>query len=241
LRAAAAHEEDRAALSSSKHSIQRRTPANYLLTGLLKTPSGESWYGDGQKQYRTKPAKGRRRYLRKDVLEDAVVRRMLDDMQSQAFIRQLVTEAQRYASVQPGDQTPRLRKQLKELNQRLSRMMDFTASLKDPGPALRKIDELEQQRKTLLEEIARLEKENGFNAQLAHITEPSVRQVLNGVVAEMRSMDHEALKDMLGSLAEKVVLDPVGLSCRIHYRIGIEGRNKLASPRGFGVSSLRTN
>ena len=112
-------------------------------------------------------------------------------------------------------------------------MMDFTASLKYPGPALRKIDELEQQRKTLLEEIARLEKENGFNAQLAHITEPSVRQVLNGVVAEMRSMDREALKDMLGSLAEKVVLDPVGLSCRIHYRIGIEGRNKLASPRGF--------
>ena len=45
-------------------------------------------------------------------------------MQSQAFIRQLVTEAQRYASVQPGDETPRLRKQLKELNQRLSRMMD---------------------------------------------------------------------------------------------------------------------
>ena len=82
-------------------------------------------------------------------------------------------------------------------------MMDFTASLKYPGPALRKIDELEQQRKTLLEEIARLEKENGFNAQLAHITEPSVRQVLNGVVAEMRSMDREALKDMLGSLAEK--------------------------------------
>jgi hypothetical protein len=48
---------------------------------------------------------------------------------------------------------------------------------------------------------------------------------------DIASMDREALKDMLGSLAEKVVLDPVGLSCRIHYRIGIEGRNKLASPR----------
>jgi len=28
-------------------------------------------------------------------------------------------------------------------------MMDFSASLKDPGPALREIDELEQQRKVL--------------------------------------------------------------------------------------------
>lgn len=43
----------------------------------------------------------------------------------------------------------------------------------------------------------------------------------------------EALKDMLASLAEKIVLDPASLECEIQYRIGIQGRNKLASPRGF--------
>jgi len=32
--------------------VKRRTLANYLLTGLLQTPPGASWYGDGQKQYR---------------------------------------------------------------------------------------------------------------------------------------------------------------------------------------------
>ena len=49
----------------------------------------------------------------------------------------------------------------------------------------------------------------------------------------MRSMQPEALKDMLASLTEKIVLDATTLECQIHYRIGIEGRNRLASPRGF--------
>ena len=42
-------------------------------------------------------------------------------------------------------------------------------------------------------------------------------------------MDREGLKDMLSSLAKKIVLDPANLECQIHNRIGIEGRNKLAS------------
>ena len=51
-------------------------------------------------------------------------------------------------------------------------MMDFTASLQNAGPALRKIDELEQQRKAVLEELARLEKESDLNSQLAEVTHP---------------------------------------------------------------------
>ena len=38
----------------------------------------------------------------------------------------------------------------------------------------------------------------------------------------MRVMRREALKDMLASLAEKIVLDPANLDCQIHYRIGID-------------------
>jgi len=72
-----------------------------------------------------------------------------------------------------------------------------------------------------------------LTTQLAAITKPAVKQLLRGVVEEMREMQREALKDMLASLAEKIVLDPITLQCQIHYRIGIEGRNKLASPRGL--------
>jgi len=72
-----------------------------------------------------------------------------------------------------------------------------------------------------------------LNSQFAQISEPAVRQLLRGAVQEIEVMDREGLKDMLSSLAKKIVLDPANLECQIHNRIGIEGRNKLASPRGF--------
>ena len=181
-------------LATSKHSAQRRTSANYLLTGLLKTPGGASWYGDGQRQYRTKPAKGRGRYVSKELVENAVIGKVLDDMQSPSFVQQLTAEAKRYAAAQPRDPSRDLRHQISDLNQRLSRMMDFAASLKDPAPALRKIEELEQQRKLLADEIAQTEREHGINARLSEVTEPAVKQLLRGVVEEMRSMQPEAFE-----------------------------------------------
>jgi len=53
-----------------------------------------------------------------------------------------------------------------------------------------------------------------------------------GVVEDIRVMAWESLKDTLASLADKVVLDPAALECWIHYRIGIERRNRVASSRG---------
>ena len=219
-------------LGNSKHAERRRTPASYLLSGLLQTPSGAAWYGDGQKRYRTKPASGPGRYIAKELVEDAVMGKVLEDMQSQSFISQLTSEAKRYAAAQPKDPAQRVKEQLKDINRNLSRTMEFACALSDPAPALRKVEELEQQRKQLADEIARLEKEQGLTTRLAAITEPAVKQLLRGVVQEMRAMQREALKDMLASLTEKIVLDPLTLQCQIHYRIGIEGRNKLASPRG---------
>ena len=91
-------------------------------------------------------------------MENAVIGKVLDDMQSPSFVQQLTAEAKRYAAAQPRDPSRDLRHQFSDLNQRLSRMMDFAASLKDPAPALRKIEELEQQRKLLADEIAQTER-----------------------------------------------------------------------------------
>jgi hypothetical protein len=52
-------------------------------------------------------------------------------------------------------------------------------------------------------------------------------------------MRREALKDFLACLTERIVLDPHSLDCQIHYRIGIEGRNKVASPRGNLFEKIR--
>ncbi len=46
-------------------------------------------------------------------------------------------------------------------------------------------------------------------------------------------MDRENLKDFLSTLIEQVTLDPVSHECQVNYRIGMDLRNKVASPRGF--------
>ena len=40
-------------LEKSSNSRSRRTPASYLLTGLLKTPNGYPWHGNGLNRYAT--------------------------------------------------------------------------------------------------------------------------------------------------------------------------------------------
>ena len=55
----------------------------------------------------------------REVVEEAVIGRGLEDMQSSALARQLAAEAKRYAAAQPQDPSQGLRQQLKEPNQRL--------------------------------------------------------------------------------------------------------------------------
>jgi hypothetical protein len=99
-------------LAASIHSKKRRTPANYLLTGLLKTPSGEAWYGDGDKQYRTKPRAARSRYLDKALVESAVLDKLIEDVQSRAFVRELTLQTKRHAFAQGEDPTQPVRARL---------------------------------------------------------------------------------------------------------------------------------
>lgn len=41
------------------------------------------------------------------------------------------------------------------------------------------------------------------------------------------------IKDLIASTIERVTLDPLDLSCRIHYRIVADMWVSMASPRGF--------
>jgi hypothetical protein len=95
---------------------------------------GSAWYGDGDKQYRTKPRAARGRYIDKALVESAVLDKLIQDLESPAFVRELTLQTKRHAAAQGEDPTQPVRARLKEINQRVSRMMDFTASLQDPGP-----------------------------------------------------------------------------------------------------------
>ena len=58
-------------------------------------------------------------------------------------------------------------------------------------------------------------------------------QLLKGIAEDFNHRDRESLKEWLRSIVERIVLDPERLTCRIYYGIPVQGRDRLASPRGF--------
>ena len=221
-------------LEISHHAKARRTAAKYLLTGVLKTPQGDSWFGHGGHQYRTKPMKGngKSRYLHAEDIEGPIIDRILDDLTSDEFIKVLTNEARKQCEAQAGDPAADLRPEFVNLTNQISRMMELAGRMDDPDPALRKIEELEQRRKVLQSEIGLLESEHTAAALLRNITESHIKNILAGFADDIQQGDAERQKDMLISLVESIRLDPESLECMIHYRIPVEDRNKMASPRG---------
>ena len=63
-------------------------PAEYLLSGLLVTPSGRAWHGNGDGHYRH--GKGKR--VRQDNLEQAIVAQVARDLMSDSFVAELERE-----------------------------------------------------------------------------------------------------------------------------------------------------
>lgn len=223
-------------LEKSSRSGPRKTPSTYLLSGLLKTPAGEQWQGDGAKYYRVN---GRR--ARKDIVEQAVIGQIAADLRSKDFIGRLTSETKLRYAMQSKDPAVALRKELIALNGKISRQMDLAGDLADPAPALRKIDELERQRKSLVSEVDRIEREYAAQAALSKINDEQVALLLNEVIERLEgTQDHVQTKDILGSLVEKIELDPNTGDCRISYCYSYG--NKVASPRGYEtVPAYRTD
>ena len=205
-----------------------------LLTGLLKTPDGEPWHANTGYYRPKKGAKGR--WIKAKEIEAAIIDRVKADLASDLFVKALMTDAREKAAQVGPDPADPLRSQVADLNRRISKAMDVSMALADPGPALRKIDELETKRKNLSVEIARLERERASAEAFKHITEKDVRTLVAEFSANMESTN---IKDLLSSLIDSIVLDPANLNCQIHYRVSC--RDSVASPRlGHANPVLRT-
>ena len=116
---------------------------------------------------------------------------------------------------------------------RISKMMEMASNLNNPAPALREVDKLERARNAQLSEIRRLEAEYTAASMLDDISEAKVEQFLRGLAEDIDSFSKESLKEFLSNLIGQVTLDPASHECQIDYRIAVDLRNKVASPRGF--------
>ena len=204
----------------------------YLLTGILKTPGGDMWVGNNRTHYRIKKPKTKGRYIPADSVDQAVTQQLIGDMKSKQFIKALTQEAHKYCETHQDDPAKEIRHEIVMLNERISKTMDLAPELDDPGPALRKINELESKRKILAAEVQQLENEYSAQASLRGITETQVRKILEGFSDDFSNLPQGRWKDAIKSLVNQIILDPDSLEFQIHYRISVENRLCMASPRG---------
>ncbi|MCP5159951.1 MAG: recombinase family protein [Gammaproteobacteria bacterium] len=225
------------ALESSRHAEglrqSRRTPATYLLTGLLKTPSGDPWYGDGKgKHYRVYRDGKKSRWVPRAPLEEGIVRHIIGDLTSPVFIRALLKEARKQQDALPVDPTIPLRERIAEITRQVTRAMTLAVQLENSAPALRLVDDLEKERAALAAEIVRQEQIHAQQTTFAVMDEGAIRAFLQGLAETLEQADREAMKDALSALIDVITLDPETRQAEITYHIDVD-RNSVASPRGF--------
>jgi hypothetical protein len=152
---------------------------------------------------------------------------------SPEFVSKVTQATKEAASACLEDPAAAHRLEVANINKQISKVMDLIVKLVNPDPALKKINELEAQRKTLEDQIARLGLEYSMRSALANITETQVSGILKNFTENFRSIPKERWKESIRPLVEHIVLDPETLDCCIHYRIAVDDRPSMASPRGF--------
>ncbi len=163
--------------------------SSYLLTGLLRTPDGALWMGSGNQHYRTRPGHGKKgRWLNKEKVDEAITEQLLGDIVSPEFISKVTQVTKEVANSLLEDPAEGLRLEVANINKQISRAMDLAIKLVNPDPALKKINELEIQRKPLEDHITRLELEHSMQSALANITETQVSGILKNFTENFRSI-----------------------------------------------------
>ena len=98
---------------------------------------------------------------------------------------------------------------------------------------LRKIDDLEWELARMDKEADALQREADRARAARSMTEAQLYEHLDTLAAGMEKLDRERLKDFLQAVLERVTADPDDETLQLHYRIPLQSRLKVASPRGF--------
>lgn len=216
-----------ARLTAYSASRPRAGATDYLLTGLLRTPSGEPWHVDGGgRYYRT-----RGRSVHRTAVDGAVLERVAVDLRSAEFVAAMLEQSRQRGRTEHVAEIERVRAELAAISVRTSRFLDMAGQLASPAPVLRKIDELEHEREALARHLATLEGYQRAAEQLATITEADVLRTLDGLAEQMVHLPPAELRALLAGVIERIELDPAALTTAIHYRIAVGRRDRVASPR----------
>jgi site-specific DNA recombinase len=213
------------ALETSSHSNGRKTNGSFLLTGLLVSPQGARYCGDGA-YYRI--GKGKR--LPKHDLDTMLIKSIIDEVKSNQFIKDLVYSARTSAQPIPDDDVKRLRDEMCEITTKIGRITSIATEAESPRPWLEQINKLERQRTAINDRLEYAESEFKAAQVLMAISEKDVRTIIDGITEKLNLADPETIKQFLDCVVEKIVLtETPKLRCEIHYRVN--SGVSVASPR----------
>lgn len=214
-----------ASLEAGRRRIYR-TAAQYLLTGVLKTPDGRAWHSSGNGFYRV--AKGRR--VGREKIEQAVVEKIARDLKSKPFVDELAREARRISEPPADGDLKALRQEAARLTASIAKSAELASACETPRPFLDRIATDERRREAVLADLAEKERDARSASVLRAVSAKDIEGLLDGLARHLEEIDREALKDAISGLVGRVVLDPETLRCRIEY--AIPTGELLASPRG---------
>ena len=81
--------------------------------------------------------------------------------------------------------------------------------------------------------IVAWEKEDESARAIADVTDAQVKKMLGHMAEEMQLYQRSDLKDFLGTILDRVELDPEEATLQLCYRIPLRGAVSVASPGGF--------
>lgn len=211
---------------------------DYLLTGILRSPAGESWHGSATRQrpfYRI----GKGGAVSATVVEKAVLRQVAADLESPDFVAGMnAALKKRFDDRRRDDVLPALRKEYADLERRIARLTEMLSDTTSPEPLLRQMERHEERRTALLPEIADREEAARDVGKVQAMTNPQVAKLMRALREEMETLDRDRLRDFLVGLVETIVLDAVAETLVITYRLSAATRVRVASPAGFEPAYL---
>lgn len=208
-----------------------RAPAEYLLAGVLVTPTGEKWEGcrDRTRRYYRSACPARRRISAQEV-ERTIVAKVAQDFKSERFLAALVRDARRLAV--PDDEVKAIARaysDIDELDRKISKVTGMLAEGIE-RPLLLQIGKWEAEREQIRAGVVDMETRLKHARAIAGITEQDIVQLLDNLATHMASLTPTETRDFLRGLVDRVILDPKTLHCRIHYEIPAISGDRLASP-----------
>lgn len=221
-------------LSRGARKTCHQSKREYLLGGLLRTPDGRLWHGDGDKRAGNFYRHGKARRILARRVDEVVMSTINEDLAGGELARKLLEHMRAHLVVEPDLKRLAItRRRVDELDRKIRKLADLAAEADVATPLLRTIGTLETEREQLEAEAAAIAREAATQRQLRQITEEDVQDALRCLAVDLgRGKEVDGLRDQLMRLVERVELDPERpVEVVLRYRLPMLTGVSLASPQ----------